>query len=203
MGRHFCGHCGQPALEDERFCVACGGALRRPGAEAAALEAVAEGPSLGPSAVLGEAVAMLSAGDAAGACLALEQLLVERPRWPVARAYLGIAYLRVTRVADAREAVEAAVAEAPDSFICHTKYAEFLARLGYYDMAVREIDIALRLPTPDAASAHAARELRQHCVEKGKGLFYRQTSSPSQFRLRNLLPARRLHVATVSTGKGG
>ena len=120
----------------------------------------------------------------------LELLVAARPEWAVGRAYLGIAHLRLNEVGNAREHCERAVAEAPESFICHAKYAEVLARLGFYDQAIRECDSALAATPPDTATEMAARELRAFCKEKGKGLFYRQLAAPSRMRLRNFAPHR-------------
>jgi Tfp pilus assembly protein PilF len=131
----------------------------------------------------------------------LEQLIAERPDWAIARAYLGIAYLRATRVADAREALEAAVQIAPASFICRSKYGEFLARLGFYDQAKDQLDVALSMPAPDNDSRYAAMELRQFCKDKSKGIFYRQSEFPhiNLGRVFRVLTLRRT-AAIVSQG---
>ncbi|MGE0598408.1 MAG: tetratricopeptide repeat protein [Dehalococcoidia bacterium] len=120
----------------------------------------------------------ISTGDTAGACVSLEALVDAEPQNAVARAYLGVAYLRLTRVADAREALEQAVKLAPSSFICRAKYGEFLARLGFYDQALTQLDAALAVPPPNTESRLAALELRQHCRDKSRGLYYRPLRYP-------------------------
>ena len=179
----FCGHCGVKSEAEESFCVACGAALRRGAIET--VEAKSDERTL-----LQHALKLLSSGQVPLAKGEIERLLEARPAWAVARAYLGIAYLRLNVVGNAREACERAVAEAPESFICHSKYAEVLARLGFYDQAMHQCDLALSGPSPDTASEMAARELREFCKEKGKGLFYRQVAPPSRLRLRNLVSRR-------------
>lgn len=177
MDVKFCGQCGEPAQPGSRFCTACGLALN------AVLNASAAAVPADPR--LRAACQRLSRNDVAAALPMLDALCADDPSNAVARAYRGIAYLRSTRVADARDELEASVRLAPDSFICRSKYAEFLARLGFYDQAVTQLDLALALPVPDAESRHAAFELRQFCRDKAKGIYYRRTARP---RLSNLLP---------------
>jgi tetratricopeptide (TPR) repeat protein len=105
----------------------------------------------------------------------------------------------LARVADAREDLEAAVRLEPESFICRSKYGEFLARLGFYDQAMRELDIALSLTAPDADSRRAAMELRQFSKDKAKGIFYRQTAYP---KLGRLSPGRLFRQPQSALGRG-
>ena len=183
MAMSFCGKCGEAAANNDVFCTGCGVQL---GASVAQAQAAVSDEMI----ALKHAVALLAAGEPGTARAALEGLVSEQPGWAVARAYLGLAYLRLTRVADARDELEAAVRLAPASFICRSKYAEFLAQLGFYDQAVRELDIALRIGAPDAASQLAAKELRAFSKGKAKGLYYRESVSPLRFSLKKLLPRR-------------
>ena len=182
MTPRYCGGCGEGVLADESFCVSCGQRLRRE-----PVEAVAAGASQGEDGedqvALRQALGLLATRDVPGAVAALEALCGERPDWAVARAYLGIAYLRAARIADSRAELEEAVRMAPGSFVCRSKLGEFLARLGFYDQAIRELDIALAMRPPDSESRHAAMELRQFCKDKAKGIFYRQTAYPNLGRL--------------------
>ena len=184
----FCGHCGVRAEEDDAFCTGCGTGIRR---SAPAVEAeAAANRSSDDRIALQHGLRLLAGGDSASAKALLQKLVDEHPDWAVARAYLGIACLRLIQVADARDHCEAAVRLDPDSFICRTKYAEFLTKLGFYDQAMAQCDKALALPAPDQASEMAARELRSFCKGKAKGIFYRQIAPPSRIRARNLLPRR-------------
>lgn len=178
MDVKFCGQCGESVQPGSRFCSQCGSALY-----AVAERAPAPATTADPR--LRAACELLSKNDVAAAALILDALCADEPGNAVARAYRGIAYLRSTRVADARDELETAVRLAPSSFICRSKYAEFLARLGFYDQAVTQLDAALALPVPDAESRHAAFELRQFCRDKAKGIYYRRTARP---KLSNLLP---------------
>lgn len=194
MALRFCGHCGQSAQPDESFCVACGQKLRT--AEVAPANAAED------SIVLRHALGLLAKNDAKAARVVLQRLCDEQPEWAVARAYLGIAHLRLTDVADARAELEEAVRLAPESFICHAKYAEFLARLGFYDMAATQLDQALAHDAPDAESRHAAMELRQFSRDKSKGIYYRHSNYP-KLRLGRFSPARLVgHTRSVSTQGG-
>lgn len=177
MDVKFCGQCGETAHPANRFCTACGSALR------AAADTSAASSAVDPR--LRAACELLSRNDVAGALPILDALCADDPSNAVGRAYRGIAYLRSTRVADARDELETSVRLAPDSFICRSKYAEFLARLGFYDQAAAQLDTALSLPVPDVESRHAAFELRQFCRDKAKGIYYRRTARP---RISNLLP---------------
>ena len=207
MAMIFCGHCGESAAASERFCVACGGKLRLP-ADSGTMEAVSSltagvtlqaasddvllsiRPSQEDAIALRHAVDLLAKGDAKTAKLVLLRLTEEQPQWAVARAYLGIACMRLTEVAEARFQLEKAVAAAPESFICRSRYAELLARLGFYDKAMRELDIALDLGAPDSDSRYAAMELHQFCKGKAKGMFYRELAYP-KLNFKRAWPFRR------------
>ena len=89
----------------------------------------------------------------------------------------------MTRVADSRAELEEAIRLAPESFICRSKYAEFLARIGFYDQAVAQLDIALRVAAPDSESRLAAIELRDYSRGKSKGIYYRPLAYPKLSRL--------------------
>ena len=186
MAMSFCGKCGEAAPGDDLFCTGCGARLRASVAQARADAAEVSDEMV----ALKHAVRLMAAGEPGTARAVLEGLVAEQPEWAVARAYLGLAYLRLTRVADARDELEWAVRLAPGSFICHSKYAEFLAQLGFYDQAVRELDLALQIGAPDGGSDRAARELREFSKGKAKGLYYRHAVSPLRFNLKNFWPGR-------------
>lgn len=137
-------------------------------------------------AVLERAVERISAGFPAEALDDLRRLSEGNPGWAVARAYYGTALHGVARIAEARDLLESAVAMAPDSFICRLRYAEFLARNGFYDQAAVQLDAALHLPVPDAGARDAAIMLRAFCRQKARGMFYRETPN-LRARLRPLL----------------
>ena len=199
MAVTYCGGCGRPATEGDAFCTGCGRQLVATASNAPTSEGTASSED---GIALRHAVGLLARGEARTAVVTLERLCVERPEWAIARAYPGIAYLRLTRVADARAELETAVRIAPESFICRTKYGEFLARLGFYDQAMAQIDVALKLQPPDSESRLAALELRQFCKDKGKGLFYRQTAYPKWpfARLFSMRPTLRRQPITSGEG---
>lgn len=202
MALRYCGQCGQPAAPAESFCVACGHKLRAPDIQHESASEPVDAVSRENSIVLRHALDLLSKNDARAALVVLQRLCAEQPDWAVARAYLGIAHLRLTQVADARAELEEAVRLAPESFICRAKYAEFLARLGFYDMAAAQLDHALAHGAPDAESRHAAMELRQFSRDKSKGIYYRHSSYP-KLRLGRFSPARLVgHTRSVSTHGG-
>ena len=184
MTTRFCGQCGREAAIDDRFCTSCG----HPCAAVEAEHAPPVGAAADGRNPLKAAVALLAAGHNEAAAAALEELVRGAPAWAAARSYLGIAYLRCTRVAEARRELEEALETAPRSFICLTKYAEFLARLGFYDQALERLDAALMGDAPDGLRASRQSELARFCKERVKGIYYRQTASPRRFRVRNLLP---------------
>jgi tetratricopeptide (TPR) repeat protein len=181
MAMKYCGQCGEPAPAADAFCTSCGRQLRAtaaapsPGDPVDRREAAGHGDD---GIAFRHAVALLAGGDAKAAVYALERLTAEQPAWAVARAYLGIAYLRLARAGDARQQLEEAVRLAPESFICRAKYGEFLARLGFFDQAFQQLDLALALPPPDGESRHAAMELRQYSKDHAKGIYYRKTGYP-------------------------
>ncbi len=202
MALKYCGHCGQSAQPEESFCVACGQKLRAPEVEPESVPESSVGVSRENSIVLRHALGLLAKNDAKAARVVLQRLCDEQPEWAVARAYLGVAHLRLTDVADARVELEEAVRLAPASFICRAKYAEFLARLGFYDQAAAQLDEALAHGAPDAESRHAAMELRQFSRDKAKGIYYRHSSYP-KLRLGRFSPARLVgHSRPVSTQGG-
>jgi Tfp pilus assembly protein PilF len=174
MPVNFCGQCGSRAVPGNRFCSTCGTAIGDAYELASSNE---QGPRLRA------ALELLARRQPAEALAILDPLCAEQPDYAVARAYRGIAYLRLTRVADARDELEHAVKLEPESFICRAKFAEFLAQLGFYDQAVAQLDVAINLPPPDASSLHAALELRNFSREKAKGIYYRPLVYPKFSRL--------------------
>ncbi len=195
--RRFCGSCGQLARDAESFCVGCGQRLRH-GAELPS----ASHESRDDAIALRYALDLLASRQAPIALTVLSRLVTDRPEWAIARAYLGIAYLRTMKIPEARDELEAAVRIAPKSFICRAKYAEFLCRLGFYDQAMNQLDVALAHPAPDADSRYAAMELRQFSKDNAKSLYYREFRYPS-LPLRKLLPGRVFQSRSTQISGGG
>lgn len=189
----YCGHCGEAAGEGERFCVACGTTLRIVGHR----EAITD------SSPLRHAVELLARREHQQALRELTAICADDPDSAVARAYLGIAHLRLAQVADARFELEEAVRMAPESFICRAKFAELLARIGFYDQAQAQLDAALSLQPPDGDSRLAAMELRQFCKDKAKGLHYKHLAYP-RLPFGSFIPRRKAHQAalTATTERG-
>lgn len=185
----FCGSCGQLASEGEAFCVACGQRLRQPTEAPSEAPATQDASSREDAIALRHALDLLASRQAPTALTVLSRLVAERPDWAIARAYLGIAYLRTLKIPEARDELEAAVRLAPESFICRAKYAEFLSQLGFYDQAMNQLDLALAHTAPDGDSRYAAMELRQFCKDNAKSLYYREFRYP-RLPLRKLLPGR-------------
>ena len=172
MEVRFCGACGHTIHHTHFFCQSCGAKITLGASEASGLDHAAT-PGLSTAALL------LSRSDFAKAIELLESLRDQHADSAIVRAYLGIAYLRACRVADAREELELAVKMAPESFICRSKLGEFFARLGFYDLALEQLDVAIGVTPPNAEAKLAALELRQHCREKSRGLYYRPLRYPS------------------------
>lgn len=188
MNIGYCGRCGEAAVAGERFCVACGCGLRA---------ANQSEPRAHTSSALRHAVALLARGEHREALEHLTTVCRDDPDNAVARAYLGIAHLRLAQVADARFELEESVRMAPESFICRTKLAELLARLGFYDQAQAQLDIALGLQPPDGDSRLAAMELRQFCKDRAKGLHYKHLAYP-RLPFRSRVPRRNAHLAALA-----
>ncbi len=159
----FCSECGSALEASDRFCVDCG-----------RLRAELHADSDDVPSPLEAARRLLAAGNHVAALAALEDLRADAPDHPLVLAYLGVAYLRAARIDEARAALDEAVWFGPDSFSCHMAYAEFHARLGYFDRAVVSIDRALGSPVPGLAARQTAIEFRRSCSERAKSLFYRQ-----------------------------
>lgn len=135
-------------------------------------------PLMAGSGSLERALDLLALRKHEEALLVLEPLCAAAPANAIARAYLGVTYLRLTRVADARVELEAAVALAPNSFICRSRFGEYLARLGFYDQALVQLDLAMAAGAPSSESKHALLELRQFCKTHAAGLIYRDLRYP-------------------------
>ncbi len=116
-------------------------------------------------------------GQVAEAIPLMERVVAEYPSWSGARASLGVAYTRMGRIHEAQDLIDTALAEAPEDFSCRVAKAEYFARLGFYDKSVPHLDIALEV-APGDAEYRAAFEMRRFCVDKSKGLFYRETALP-------------------------
>src|SRR5262249_28304161 len=151
-----------------RFCGGCGAALQAAGDEDST-------PSEAPLAALQAAQRLLDAGNAHDAIRAIEAACAVQPQWPASRILLGIAYLRAGRVLDAQDALDAAERLAPHTFACEVAFAEYHARLGFFDRAVERLDRALDLPAPDARARDAAVEMHRYCVQHARKMFYRRT----------------------------
>ncbi len=168
----FCTACGAGADLDDRFCSACGNELRLPHLVASQMAPEVETDRLR------RAHQLLVTGDVHGAIPLLEQLVADRPDWPALRAYLGVAYVRMARVTEAQTAIEEALGQDPHDFTCRMAYGEYYARLGFYDKAVGQLNLALTSATPGEEPYRAAFELRRFCADKAKTLFYRETALP-------------------------
>lgn len=120
---------------------------------------------------------LLVIGQVSEAIPLLEQVVAEYPSWTAARASLGVAYTRMGRIHEAQDLIEDALAETPDDFACRMAQAEYFARLGFYDKAVPHLNVALE-HAPGEPEYRAAFEMRRFCIDKCKGLFYRETVLP-------------------------
>jgi tetratricopeptide (TPR) repeat protein len=163
-----CRTCGGEVASSARFCASCGTAIEHVQAEVA------------PDRVqrLLAAQRLIDLGDLASSISMLEALRAEASDWASARIALAIAYVRAARVDDARDELEAAEATAPGSFQCELAWAEYQARLGFYDRAVTRLDRALALDPPSLQAHTAATELRRVCRERAKHLYYRHATLP-------------------------
>ena len=166
----FCTACGSSAGAGARFCASCG----------ASLELRQSDISGGDTAVaaLTRAQRLLDDNEIASAIPLLEELCRNEPDWASAQINLGIAYLRVARVDDAADTLTRAEELQPDSFSCEVAWAEYQARLGFYDRAVSRLDRALALEPPSLLAHSTAVELRRVCREQAKHLYYRKTMVP-------------------------
>ena len=117
-------------------------------------------------------------GEAHEAIPGLEQLCADDPAWVPARLSLGIAYLRVGRVDEAQDALEVAERLAPANFSVEVAWAEFHARLGFFDRAVTRLDRALGIPAPSQHALSAAMDLQRYSRERARKLYYRQLVWP-------------------------
>lgn len=120
---------------------------------------------------------LLVIGQVRDAIPLLERVAAEYPSWTAARASLGVAYVRVGRVHEAQDLIEGALAETPADFACQMAQAEYFARLGFYDKSVPYLNAALERASGEP-EYRAAFEMRRFCIDKSKGLFYRETALP-------------------------
>ncbi len=170
--QQFCTVCGARVETEHHFCGACGTAL-----PAVAGEAPGAGASA-PLSALRAAQQLLHAGKTRDAIRTVEAICGEHPEWASARIVLGIAYLRAGRVLDAQDALEAAERLAPGTFAGEVAFAEYHARLGFFDRSVERLERALALPAPSVQAHDAALELRRYCREHTTSLFYRRLAWP-------------------------
>lgn len=181
----FCTACGTAAQAEARFCASCGTRLF----STATAIAPGDGGDPGVSSLsrLQAAQALLDDGSAQAAVPSLEALCAEFPQWTAAWVNLAIARLRAGRVHESEDALEVVEALAPGSFECEMAFAEFHARLGFYDRAAARLSRALDLTAPDARARDTAVDLHRYCTERAKKMFYRSTPLPqwtSRLRLR-------------------
>jgi predicted Zn-dependent protease len=121
---------------------------------------------------------LLDGGEAQAAVPELEMLCADFPQWPAAWINLAIARLRTGRIHESQDALDVAEALDPGSFACEVAFAEFHARLGFFDRAVTRLDRALALTPPSTRAQTTAIELRRFCQEHAKTLYYRQAAYP-------------------------
>lgn len=151
--------------------------------------------------ILERAVASIGRGRYCDAASELSEAVQAWPEWAPARAYMGLAYLRLGEVDEARHECETAMMIAPTSFICRFVFAEYWARLGYYDRAMEQLDEAVGLTAPSVQSLLAALDFRRYCRDRAKGIYYRRTAFP---RLDRLWPfGRRARKPATKLALGG
>ncbi len=156
-------------------------------------------PLLAASAARGGGFALLAYGTAllrrrryAEAVTPLERAVALLPERGEPLAYLGMARLYMWDVVGAREALERALAVAPESFAVRLKHAEFLFRLGYYREALDEAERTLALTAPDAESLAFAERLAALARQKAPFAYTRQPARLPRFPFRGLFQRLRL-----------
>jgi tetratricopeptide (TPR) repeat protein len=129
----------------------------------------------------------------------LERAVALLPDQGLPLAYLGMARLHALDPVGAREAVERALAIAPESFVVHLKHAEFLFRLGYYREALAAAERALDLTAPDAESLAFADRLATLARAKAPQAYTRQPGRLPRLTLPSWMRwSRRPAVAATS-----
>jgi predicted Zn-dependent protease len=136
--------------------------------------ALAEQPNLF-SLRLVYAALLLQAADWASGLEQLERLRASGPWSPVVEAYIGGALLGLNRVSDAKDTLDAAMAQAPNDFYVLLKRGEVYCRLGIYVTAVEALEEASRIAVDDPVGREAVRRLLRFAREKSTGGFVRQT----------------------------
>jgi predicted Zn-dependent protease len=120
------------------------------------------------------AALLLQAADWTNGLEQLEQVRASAPWSPVVEAYIGGALLGLNRVSDAKDTLDAAVAQAPDDFYVLLKRGEVYCRLGIYLTAVEALERASRVGVDDPVGREAVRRLLRFAREKNAGGFVRQ-----------------------------
>lgn len=191
----ICPACQALLQAESQFCNRCGAAIPLDGADLPLASAVAYASRLLSQGEVDRAITLLephaldTAPDAA-ALFALGTAYLQRGRYadalPLLReaaeqgpgyarthAYLAMAYLHTYQPAEARAAMERAVALAPDDFAVNLKHGELLIRLGYYREGIAPLEHALAGPAPDAASLASARRLLSFARQQAPNTFTR------------------------------
>jgi predicted Zn-dependent protease len=120
---------------------------------------------------------LLQAADWENGLQQLEQVRAHAPWSPVVEAYIGGALLGLNRVSDAKDTLDAAVAQAPNDFYVLLKRGEVYCRLGIYLTAVEALERASRVSVDDPVGREAVRRLLRFAREKSSGGFVRQLQS--------------------------
>jgi predicted Zn-dependent protease len=120
------------------------------------------------------ATLLLQAADWENGLAQLEQVRASAPWSPVVEAYIGGAQLGLNRVSQAKDTLDAAVAQAPDDFYVLLKRGEVYCRLGIYLTAVEALERASRISVDDPVGREAVRRLLRFAREKSSGGFVRQ-----------------------------
>lgn len=177
----FCSRCGEPAPAD-------GADMSLSGAMTYASRLLGQGEVdqaialLEPHALMDDSTplarfalgaAYLQRGRYVDALPLLASSVDDDPSNARAHAYLAMAYLHTYQPAEAREAMAAACALAPEDFVVNLKHGELLVRLGYYRESIEPLEQALSVTAPDAATLDFTRRLLLFARQKAPNTFSR------------------------------
>ena len=112
----------------------------------------------------------------------LERAIALDPSDAVAHAYLGLALVVMAKVTSARRVLDRALELAPQSFVVHLIEAQYSYRLGFYPMAVKQLEATLALGAPDTDSYALATNLLRLARDRARGNFVRETSFAGTWR---------------------